>query len=160
MNASFSVEGLQSPAEVAVAWEAVERYRQSRKAPQSENSGSTIPQIDASTAAVAERIYKGLSWGPLGPRYTTMLATWFDAPAGQAVTINDLAKTVGATRDELRASLSKLSGRMKRVATPEEAAALRTPFLLLADIEYDERNSSRHRLTPAGREAVRRYLKR
>ena len=41
----------------------------------------------------------------------------------------------------------------------EEAAALRTPFLLLADIEYDERNSSQHRLTPAG-EAVRKYLKR
>ena len=160
MSASFSVEGLQSPAEVAVAWEAVERYRQSRKTPQSENLPGTIPQIDGPTAALAERIYKGLSWRPLGPRYSAMLETWLNAPAGEAVASVDLAKKVGATRDELRANLSKLSGRMNRVATPEEAAAVRTPFLLLADIEYDEKNSSKHRLTPAGREAVRKYLNR
>jgi hypothetical protein len=157
MNASFSIEGPQSPAEVAVAWEAVEQYRQS---PHGENSNSAIPQIDAATAAVANRILKGLNWGPLGARYRAMLETWFKAPSGQAVTIDDLAKTVGATRNELRANLSKLSARMKRIATPEEAAALRTAFLLLADIEYDEFNSSRHRLTPAGREAVRQYLER
>jgi hypothetical protein len=162
MNAASFYVGLQSPAEVAVAWKAVEQYRQSSKAPQSENPNSTmpLPQIDATTAAVAERIYKGLSRAPLGPRYAKMLAAWYDAPAGQAVTIDDLGKTVGASRHELRASLSKLSGRMKRIATPDEAAALRTPFLLLADIEYDERNSSQHRLTPAGRDAVRQYLKR
>jgi hypothetical protein len=158
MNAFFV--GLQSPAEVAVAWKAVEQYRLAAEAPQSANPNSTVPllQTDAATAAVAERIYKGLARAPLGPRYTKMLTTWYDAPAGQAVTIDDLGKTVGANHYELRASLAKLSGRMKRIATPEEAAAFRTPFLLLADIEYDERNSSQHRLTPAGREAVRKYL--
>lgn len=160
MNASFSVQGLQSPAEVAVAWEAVERYRQSRKTPSSENSTSTISQIDGPTAALAERIYKGLNWRPLGPRYCAILETWLSAPSGHAVASVDLAKKVGATRNELRANLSKLSARMNRVTTPEEAASVRTPFLLLADIEYDEKNSSKHRLTPAGREAVRKYLNR
>jgi hypothetical protein len=160
MSASFSVEGLQSPAEVAVAWEAVERYRQSLKTPQDENAPSTIPQIDGPTAALAQRIYKGLIWRQLGPRYRAMLETWFNAPVDQAVPIVDLQDKVGATPNELRASLSKLSARMNRVATVEEAAAVRTPFLLLADIEYDAKNSSKHRLTLAGREAVRKYLSR
>lgn len=160
MNTSFSVEGLQSPAEVAVAWQAVEQYRQSHGKQRTENSHGATPQIDGPTAAVAERILKGLNWGPLGPRYRAMLETWLDAPLGQAVTIGELAEAVRATRVQLKANLSKLSARMKRIATTEEAASLRTPFLLLADIEYDERNSSRHRLTPAGREAVRKYLKR
>jgi hypothetical protein len=88
-----------------------------------------------------------------------MLSSWFNAPSGQAVPIADLGKAVGANYYELRASLAKLSGRMKRIATPEEAAALRSPFLLLAEVEYDEKKSSQHRLTPAGREAVRKYLK-
>lgn len=159
MGISFSIEGLESPAEVAVAWHAVEQYRQSHGKSRNEPSEGVTPQIDATTAAVADRILKGLNWGPLGPRYRAMLQVWLDAPEGQAVTVKRLAEAIGATRVELKANLSKLSARMKRIATTEEAASLRTPFLLLADIEYDETNSSRHRLTPAGREAVRRYLK-
>lgn len=161
INAASFFVALRSPAEVEVAWKAVENYRQSTELPPSANPNTTpLTQVNASTAALAERIYKGLSRARLGPRYTKMLTTWYDAPAGQAVTIDDLAKTVEASHHELRASLAKLSGRMKRIATPEEAAALRTPFLLLADIEYDDKNSSQHRLTPAGREAVRKYLNR
>jgi hypothetical protein len=50
-NTAFFV-GLQSPAEVAVAWEAVEKYRQSP--PQIKNNGTTpLLHIDAPTAVVA-----------------------------------------------------------------------------------------------------------
>jgi hypothetical protein len=157
---SFSVEGLQSPVEVAVAWQAVEQYRRSSPNKPQENLDSTARHLDGATTILAQRILKGLTWGPLGPRYNAILGAWFEAAPGQAVRIDELAKTLHATSHELRANLSKLSARMKRIATPEEAASLRTPFLLLADIEYDEKNSSRHRLTPAGREAVRQYLKR
>ncbi len=160
MNLSFSIEGLQSPTEVTVAWQAVEQHRQSQNKPLAENPESKVGQLDVAAADVALRIYKGLTMGPLGPRYKAILQAWLDAPAGQAVTIKDLAEEVGGTANELRANLSKLSARMKRIVTPEEAATMRTPFLLLADIEYDERNSSQHRLTPAGREAVRKYLRR
>jgi hypothetical protein len=160
MITSFSVEGLQSPVEVAVAWQAVEQYRQSQGKPSTKNSGSVSQQIDQATVAVAQRILNGLTYGPLGPRYRATLSEWLDAPKGEAVPIEELGKRIAANKFELRAILSKLSARMKRIATPEENASLRTPFLLLADIEYDERNSSRHRLTAAGREAVRLYLKR
>lgn len=159
MKASFSIEGLQSPAEVAVAWKAVEEHRQSAK-PFAESTESKVDQLDGATTELALRIFKGLTMGPLGPSYKAILQTLLDAPAGETVTINELEKKVGRSKDELRSNLSKLSARMKRIANTEEAATLRTPFLLLADIEYDERNSSRYRLTPAGREAVRRYLRR
>jgi hypothetical protein len=160
MTTSFSIGGLQSPTEVAVAWEAVERYRQSRNTLLTENSVDATPQVDGRTAEVAQRIYKGLTWRPLDDRYRAILKILLNASPTVATTIGQLATTAGATRNELRANLSKLSARMKRIANQEESAALRTPFLLLAEIEYDEKNSSRYRLTPAGREAVRTYLNR
>lgn len=153
---TFCIEGLQSPNEVLVAWQAVEQYRQSGSKPET----SSAQQVDQATAAVAQRVLKGLNLGPLGPRYQKILETWFNAAPNQAVTVEDLQAAVGASNVEIRANLSKLSARMKRIATVEEAASLRTPFLLLAEIQYDERNSSRHRLTTAGREAVRQYLNR
>lgn len=156
---SFSIQGLESPREVEVAWQAVEQYRRSPSRA-AHDVESAAPLVDRATAEVAQRILKGLNWGPLGPRYSSIFGVWLDASPDQAVAIDDLAKRTGATHAELRANLSKLSARMSRVATPEEAASLRTPFLLLADIEYDHKNSSQHRLTPAGREAVRQYLKR
>ena len=160
MSPAFSINSLQSPAEVAVAWQAVENYRRTQLIPLPENPDSRAGQIDSAVAELAQRIYKGLTMGPLGPRYKAMMEVWLAAPAGHAVTITDLAKKVGCTTVEMRANLSKLSARMKRIATPQEAASLRTPFMLLAEIEYDETNSSRHTLTPAGREAVRKYLAR
>jgi hypothetical protein len=36
--------------------------------------------------------------------------------------------------EEVGARTSKLSARMRRIATPEEFATLRTPFLMLADL--------------------------
>jgi hypothetical protein len=157
MTCSFSITGLASPEEVAVAWQAVERYRQSNAA--LAGAPSPVQSLDATTAALAQRILKGLRLGPLGPHYDAMFKEWL-AEADRPLPIDDLARRVGATRNEVRARLSKLSGRMKRIATPEEIATLSTPFLVLADIEYDQSNSSSHRLTAAGREAVRRYLSR
>src|SRR5258706_1851434 len=117
MNLSFSIEGLQSPTEVTVAWQAVEQHRQSQNKPLAENPESKVGQLDVAAADVALRIYKGLTMGPLGPRYKAILQAWLDAPAGQAVTIKDLAEEVGGTANELRANLSKLSARMKRIVT-------------------------------------------
>jgi hypothetical protein len=160
MNPAFSINSLQSPTEVAVAWQAVENYRRSQNIPLPQNPDPGAGQIDPAVAELAQRIYKGLTMAPLGPRYKAMMDVWLAAPAGHAVTVVDLAKKVGCSDIEMRASLSKLSARMKRIATPQEAASLRTPFMLLAEIEYDETNSSRHTLTPAGREAARKYLAR
>jgi len=81
-----------------------------------------------------------------------------DAPLGAEVRIEDLSKKIGATTEELRANTSKLSARMRRIATPEELAIYRTPFLLLADLTYNESKMARYTLTPAGRDALRRFL--
>lgn len=156
---SFSINGLQTPAEVAVAWGAVEQHRQAQTRPSTE--GPIIPaHLDRATAELAQRIYKGLTWRPLGPRYREMFEAWLTAPSGEAVKIEDLATRLNTSVEHLRANLSKLSARMKRIATAEEIANVRTPFQLLADIEYDARNSSQHRLTEAGKEATRKYLDR
>lgn len=157
MEPSFSITGLRSPEEVAVAWKAVENYRHAKAAPA--GPPSTLQNLDPATAALAQRILKGLRLGRLGPKYDAMLKAWLAQP-DRPLPIDALAKKTGATIQEMRARLSKLSGRMRRIATPEETATLSTPFLLLADIEYDERNSSSHRLTAAGRAAVGLYLSR
>ena len=156
----LSITELNSPEEVAVAFRAVEQYRRSRTEPQKENTLRARPEVDIQTAAASERILRALQSAPLGPRYRSMIETWYDSPPNEPVTFDALQKAVGATRNELRASLAKLSGRMKPALTAEESATFRVPFLLLADIERAEGNSTKHRLTPAGREAVRKYLKR
>lgn len=158
MNASFSINGLLSPAEVAVAWQAVTQYRQGQPKSAAEGNRPETGEIDEATAVLAQRIHRGLTLAPLGTRYQQMFQVWFDAPEGEAVKIEDLSAKVGASIEELRASTSKLSARMHKIATPEEMATLRTPFLLLADLKYDENRMARYTLTPAGREAVRRFL--
>jgi len=179
---TFSFDGLRNPDEVAVAWHAVQEYRRSQnRLPQVKIAGSeeTIPAprpaavaavigvdahpaapLDVATAEVSERVYQGLNRNRdrLGRRYVDILSVWYNAPEGEAVPIGSLAKKLQASPAELRANLAKLSSRMRAIATFDEIAALRTPFLLLADIEYDENNTTRHRLTPAGREAARRFL--
>jgi hypothetical protein len=59
---------------------------------------------------------------------------------------------------QVQARFSKLSARLKRVATPAELADHRKTALgLLVETAYAAETTS-HRLTPAGRAAVRRYL--
>jgi hypothetical protein len=155
----FSINELRTPDEVSVAWYAVVQHRQAQtKPPDEAPTISAFP--DGATAELAQRIYKGLTWRPLGLRYQQMFQVWLDAPSGEAVKIEDLATRLNTSVEHLRANLSKLSARMKRIATTEEIANVRTPFQLLADIEYDARNSSQHRLTAAGKEAARKYLDR
>jgi hypothetical protein len=159
---SFSISGLQSPAEVAEAWQAVLHHRNAAtKGPEApaENRNSHASELDAATAGLAERIYRGLTLPVrLEARYLQIFREWLDAPQGAEVKIEDLATKIGATIGELRASTSKLSARMRRIATPEERATLRTPFLMLADLTYNESRMARYTLTAAGREAVRRFL--
>jgi hypothetical protein len=151
---SFSINGLLTTAEVAEAWEAVLHHRATK--------ASAVPRESRNTdldAALAARIYRGLTLPVrLEGRYLQIFGEWLAAPPGAPVKIEDLAKKVGATIEELRANTSKLSARMRKVATPEEVANLRSPFLLLADLTYDERRMARFALTSAGRDAVRKVL--
>jgi hypothetical protein len=161
-NVTFSIDGLQNPAEVAAAWQAVLHHRHSTaeasQAP-SENRHSHAGELDAATAGLAERIHRGLTLPVrLEGRYALIFRELLDAPQGAEVRIEDLSKKIKATTEELRANTSKLSARMRRIATPEELATHRTPFLLLADLTYNEKKMARYTLTPAGRDALRRFL--
>lgn len=157
MNMTFSIGGLTSPEEVAVASRAVEHYRQTQTNSPAQYDNSSASELDAATGALADRIRRGFTWRALGPPYEAIFRELLDAPVGQAVKIEDLAKKLGASFDEIKARLAKLSGRMKRIATAEEIARLRTPFMLFAQIE-SEGGATQYRLTQAGREAAKRYL--
>lgn len=141
-----------------MAWQAVAQHRQAQTKSPMDIQNSATGEFDGATAGLAQRIYKGLTLAPLGPQYQQMLQEWLDAPKGELVKIEDLAEKLDAPIEVLRARVSKLSARMKRIATPEEIETVRTPFMLLSDLKYDERKFARYRLTPAGREAVHRYL--
>ena len=162
VHVSFSIDGLQSPTEVAVAWEAVQHHRHAAtQAPEAppENRNSNTSELDGATTGLAERIHRGLTLPMrLEGRYLQIFREWLNAPQGETVKIEDLSKKIGASIEELRASTSKLSARMRRIATPEEIASLRTPFLMLADLTYNDKKMARYSLTPAGRDAVRRFL--
>jgi hypothetical protein len=149
--------GLDSPEEVVVAWRAVESYRRSRissaQATPTASEGDLAPDV----GELAERIRRGFMWRPLGAPYEGIFRELLKVPEGQAITIEDLSSKLGASFDEVKARLAKLSGRLKRIATPDEIASLRTPFMLFAAIE-SAGGATRYRLTPAGREATRRYL--
>lgn len=161
-NVTFSIDGLKNPAEVAAAWEAVQLFRNAAtKAPEAppQNRNSLTCELNAATAGLAERIYRGLTLPVrLDGRYLQIFREWLDSSPGGEVKLEELSKKVGATTEELRANISKLSARMRRIATPEEIATHRTPFLLLADLTYNENKMARYTLTPAGRDAVHRFL--
>lgn len=147
-----------SAEEVAVAIKAVDEFRQGNQLTAVVAPTPQVPDVEANKedAAVSARIYSGLTWRPLGTAYERLLDCWLDAPDFLGVEL--LASKVGVSIEQIRAMISKLSGRMKRFASPVERERLRTALMILVDIEYDVRGSSQHRLTPAGRLAVRRYL--
>ena len=157
LDTSFSIVGLRNPTEVAIGWQAIEQYRQAETASPAQTDDSPAGELDGTTAELAGRIHKGLTWHKLGPVYADIFQALLDTPKGQEIKIESLASKVGATVAEVKARLAKLSGRMKRIATPGEIARVRTPFLLFSDIEYGG-VSTQYRLTQAGREAARRYL--
>jgi hypothetical protein len=149
--------GFNSLEEMAAASRAAEHYRKTQAKSPAEVDNSPTSELDAATGALADRILKGLTWRPLGAPYEEIFRELLDTPVGRAVKIEDLAKKLGASVDEIKARLAKLSGRMKRIATAEEMARLRTPFMLFAHIE-SEAGSTQYRLTPAGREAAKVYV--
>ena len=106
-----------------------------------------------------ERIHTGLSLAPFPQEYRDMLRVWYDHDPSSFVSISAQIEKLNKTAGQMRAMLSKFSARMKRIATPTEIKELRTPLMLLLDISYDESHSSSHKLTSAGRKAVKRYLR-
>jgi hypothetical protein len=108
----------------------------------------------------AARILRGLRIVPLSAPYTRILRAWYEGgrPEDGYLHIRDLARVAGISSDQARAMISKLSSRMRRIATPADLQALKTPLRLLVEVDYDESNSSLHRLTRAGRLAVAEYL--
>ena len=73
--------------------------------------------------------------------------------------VQELSKTLGLKGKSASAMLTKLSGRMRKIATADELADFRTPLNLLLEIAYDERHPSRAKLTPSGRAAVKTFPK-
>ncbi len=158
-ESSFSINGLQNPAEVTAAWQAVLLHRNTTIRASEASPEDQKSHVIETGSDTAERIYRGFTLPMrLEGRYIKIFREWLAAPQGEKVKIEELAKKVGASIGEVRASTAKLSLRMKRIATPEEIATLWTPFLLLADLTYDEHRMARYALTPAGRDAVRRFV--
>lgn len=151
------VVAINNGAEADVVLNALEAYR--RAPPLTDTAITPAPEtaLSLDISGSAERIFQGLGWARLGPGYEKILRTWLDAGAAYTK-VDDLAEAVAVSLVQIRSMISKLSGRMKRIATDDEIKNLRTPMLLLVDVHYDEKGSSRHRLTAAGREAVKRYL--
>ncbi len=87
-----------------------------------------------------------------------MLSAWFDTPSNAYLPLDALADKLKLSVAQVQARFSKLSGRLKRVATEAELVDHRkTPLGLLVDVAYAADTTS-YRLTPAGRAAVRQYL--
>jgi hypothetical protein len=105
-----------------------------------------------------DTIYRALTWGPLGVSYTAMLSAWYDTPRNAYLPLDALAAQLKLSVAQVQARFSKLSGRLKRVATAAELVDHRKTALgLLVEIAYAADTTS-HRLTPAGRAATRQYL--
>jgi O6-methylguanine-DNA--protein-cysteine methyltransferase len=145
--------------QMVVAARAVEHDEQARTITSSKVENSPLTGLDAIADELADRILKGFAWRPLGGPYEDIFRALLEVPVGDAVSLEDLARKLGASFDEIKARLAKLSGRMKRIATPAELTRFRTPFMLFADIESNN-GSTMYRLTPAGRAAAKRYLAR
>ena len=121
---------------------------------------AAVPGASSAANGLADRIFKGLTFAHLPRPYREILAAWLGLPAGEFLPVTKLAGRIGVSRDQARAMISKLSARMKRTAKPADLEDKRTALQLLVDLAYDEENSSSHRLTQAGRQAVERYLQR
>jgi hypothetical protein len=75
--------------------------------------------------------------GPLPQIYLDELLVLYNN-RNRAVTLEELAAAVGVSTAKVTAHLSKISGRMKRIATPEELNTLSTPFCFGGDRVYGE----------------------
>jgi hypothetical protein len=157
----FSISGLQNAKEVAVAEEAILNYREYQTSEAKLENRSTLATKEESMEVKerARRVLQGLTTpGPLPAIYIAELRVLYEA-GSRPVKLEDLASRVGASSDKVTAHLSKLSARMKRIATPSELKVFAKAFLLLGDIEPTLDGSKQYRLTLAGRVAVCQWLK-
>lgn len=158
----FSITGLRTIEEVAVLEEALRRHREGQPkaelGSQPKEGRNAERFMNIAKEERAGRILKGLTNpSPLPPVYHSELRALYEANS-TPITLEQLAEKVGESVEKVKAHLSKLSGRMSRIATAAERKSLITPFLLLADIESTPGGSKQYRLTPAGRIAIARLL--
>lgn len=105
-----------------------------------------------------DTIYRALTWGPLGLSYTALLTAWYDTPPNAYLPLDALAERLKLSIAQVQARFSKLSARLRRVATADELVDHpKTALGLLVEVAYSADTTS-YRLTPAGRAAVRQYL--
>jgi hypothetical protein len=117
-----------------------------------------LPGAEEDEPDGTDTVFRALTWGPLNASYERMFAAWYDTPPNAYLPLEALAGQLKLYVSQVQARFSKLSARLKRVATPAELADHRKTALgLLVETAYAAETTS-HRLTPAGRAAVRRYL--
>jgi hypothetical protein len=157
----FSISGLKNVKEVAAAEEAVRKCRelQTSETKSDDQSTSATNEESIEVEERSQRVLHGLtSPGPLPAIYIAELRVLYEA-GSRPVKLEDLASRVGASSEKVTAHLSKLSARMRRIASPTELKVFAKAFFLLGDIEPTSDGSKQYRLTPAGRLAVRQWLK-
>lgn len=156
----FSISGLRNVQEVAAAEQAVRTFREHQVTEPAKVDITATEALPTGLADRIQRIHRGLTRpGPLPAIYGAELRVLYEAGT-EAINLEAIASKVGVSASEVTAHLSKMSARMKRIATPAELEALPKAFLLLGDIEpTDDGSSKKYRLTLAGREAVRRLLR-
>jgi hypothetical protein len=146
--------GVRNLAEANAALLAVEQLRRSQPATHVENP----PAPSALDCGTAQRIFNALAWRKLPADYRRFFRVLLDAPEGEPVKVEAVAKKIGASSvGRVEAMTAKLTGRMKRFATPEEISNVPKPFNLLI-ASYNDQESHEYQLTAEGREAVLRYL--
>ena len=92
-----------------------------------------IPQRPPDTAAVPKQtasernvdkgsgtIFQALTWGPLPTAYSLLFRLLLSLPPDQSLTADEIATRLKIPVGSVQAQLSKLSGRVKRVAPPAD----------------------------------------
>ncbi|NBB42440.1 hypothetical protein [Sphingobium yanoikuyae] len=106
----------------------------------------------------ADRIITALKAAPLPTIYGEYLRVLLDAD--DYLDIRAIATKLNISPTQIGAMASKLSARLKKVATATELRDLKTPLNMLVSIRYDQGSKeASHQLTdPAGRTAAQRFL--
>ncbi|WP_022683006.1 hypothetical protein [Sphingobium bisphenolivorans] len=136
-----------SIAEAEYLIEAQKRFRSEELTPASDDPDDA-----------ADRIIAALNAAPLPSIYGEYLKVLVNAD--DYLDIRAIAAKLNISPTQIGAMASKLSARLKKVATASELRDLKTPLNLLVAIRYDQgTKEASHRLTdPAGRSAAVRFL--
>ena len=167
MSDSLFFLGCRSLGALKAAHQAIQNYEQSVA-----ESGKTVgtslikystelaePDEAPSKSGSSDTIYRAFTWAPLGNSYSKMFQIWSALKPEEYLSVDKLASRLGLSVGQVQARFSKLSARIRRVASDEELAPHpRTALGIMVDIAYSPQGTS-HRLTNDGRAAVQRYLK-